>query len=296
MTARDYGFLLLTSPLGNPDRRPLTVAQFRELTGRARQMEKPLFDRDLTQQDLIAIGCGSSFTMRILDLLSQEEQLEWYLSKAKRANCVAITRLNEKYPGKLRCDLGLDSPASLWVKGNLSLLEKPKIALVGSRDLRRDNYAFAIAVGEQAALQGYTLVSGNARGADKTAQDACLAAGGTVISVVADELESHVRSSDNVLYLSENGFDLPFSSLRALSRNRVIHALGEKTFVAQCTNGKGGTWDGTVRNLQKGWSPVYCFDDGTPVVEELCQLGAKAVSQSHLLDIRGLETPVESLF
>ena len=31
MTGAEYGFLLLTSQLGNPDRKPLTVAQFREL-------------------------------------------------------------------------------------------------------------------------------------------------------------------------------------------------------------------------------------------------------------------------
>ena len=296
MTARDYGFLLLTSPLGDPERKPLTVAQFRELTRRARQMEKPLHDRELTQKDLVSIGCSSPLAQRILRLLCETEQLEWYLAKGKERNCTAITRLNGVYPGKLRTCLGLEAPATLWAKGNLSLFETPMIALVGSRDLRHDNYAFATAVGKQAAIQGYTLVSGNARGADKTAQDACLDSGGTVISVVADGLESHVRSSENILYLSEDGFDLPFSSARALSRNRVIHALGEKTFVAQCTSGRGGTWDGTVKNLQKNWSPVYCFDDGSQAVGLLIQQGAVPISQVQLQNIRELQKPILSLF
>ena len=296
MTARDYGFLLLTSPLGDPERKPLTVAQFRELTRRARQMEKPLYDRELTQKDLMSIGCSSTIAQRILQLLSETEQLEWYLAKGKERNCEAVTRLNERYPGKLRNCLGLDAPATLWAKGNLALLEKPTIALVGSRDLREENHHFAVAVGEEAARQGYTLVSGNARGADKTAQEACLAAGGTVISVVADELDSHVRRSENILYLSEDGFDLSFSPIRALSRNRVIHALGEKTFVAQCTSGKGGTWDGTVKNLQKNWSPVYCFDDGSQAVGLLIQQGAVPISQVQLQNIRELQNPILSLF
>lgn len=296
MTARDYGFLLLTSPLGNSERKPLTVAQFRELTRRARQMDKPLQNRELTRKDLMGIGCSSALAERILQLLSQTEQLEWYLSKGKQANCTPITRLNDQYPGKVRTCLGLEAPATLWAKGNMSLLDTPKISLVGSRDLRPDNHAFAAMVGQQAALQGYTLVSGNARGADQAAQDACLAHGGSVISVVADELVNHVRRSDNVLYLSEAGFDLPFSSLRALSRNRVIHSLGEKTFVAQCSFGKGGTWDGTIKNLQNNWSPVYCYSDSSKAMMHLCQQGATPISQTQLQNIAQLKNPTISLF
>lgn len=83
------------------------------------------------------------------------------------------------------------------------------IALVGSRDLCEENARFATELGAQVAKQGYTLVSGNARGADSTAQEACLAAGGQVVSIVSDPLMVH-RTRENVLYVSENGFDEPF--------------------------------------------------------------------------------------
>lgn len=296
MTARDQGFLLLTSCLGNPERKPLTVAQFRELTRNAQIMEKPLYDRELTEKDLVGIGCGHGFAKRVLELLSQTEQLNWYLTKAKQAGCGVITRLDERYPGNLRSSLGLDAPAALWVKGNTTLLENRRISLVGSRDLLSENRAFAAEVGRQAALQGYTLVSGNARGADKTAQESCLANSGTVICVVADTLESHVCRNESVLYMSEDGFDLPFSAIRALSRNRVIHALGEKTFVAQCTYGKGGTWSGTVKNLQKKWSSVFCCSDGSRAIRHLCGMGANAVIRSELSNIRELQTENISFF
>lgn len=296
MTARDYGFLLLTSHLGDPERKVLTVAQFRELTRRAQQMEKPLYDRELTQADLMAIGCNAAFAARIIRLLEQTELLEWYLAKGKKENCTPITRLSDQYPGKLRTCLGPNAPATLWAKGNTALLENPKVALVGSRDLFPDNRAFAAEVGKQAALQGYTLVSGNARGADKTAQEACLANGGSVISVVADALQTHARKSDSVLYLSEEGFDLPFSAARALSRNRVIHALGVKTFVAQSTCRRGGTWDGTVKNLQHNWSPVFCFDDHSQATTLLCQQGARGICLAQLQNIRELEPKFISLF
>lgn len=273
MNAREAGFLLLSSALGDPARKPLTTAQLRVLTARAAAMERPLAERDLTAPDLAAMGYGPDEAGRILRLLEDDGLLRRYLRRAKQADCVALTRVSRGYPGVLRRRLGLDSPGVLWAKGDLSLLEKPKISLVGSRDIAPENAEFAAEAGRQAARQGYVLVSGNARGADRIAQKACLGAGGQVISVVADELMKQERR-ENVLYLSEEGFDSPFTSVRALSRNRVIHALGEKVLVAQCTLGTGGTWSGTVRNLKEGWSPVFCFDDGSEGTRQLTQLGA----------------------
>lgn len=66
------------------------------------------------------------------------------------------------------------------------------------------------------------------------------------------------------MYLAEQAYDAPFSTPRALGRNYLIHAMGEKTLVAQCRAGSGGTWDGTTENLKHGWSPVFVHDDGTP--------------------------------
>ena len=40
--------------------------------------------------------------------------------------------------------------------------------------MRQENRTFAEEVGRQAALQGLTLVSGNARGADRAAQESCV--------------------------------------------------------------------------------------------------------------------------
>lgn len=295
MREAEQGFLLLTCPLGDPERGMLTTAQFRTLAKRAMQMEKPLDNRDMSKEDLIALGYGADFAERILALLSQTDLLEHYLHRSRLAGCQCISRIHENYPVKLRNSLGLDSSGSLWAKGDLSLLQQPMIALVGSRELRNENAYFARQIGIEAAQQGYVLVSGNARGADRTAQDACLEAGGKVISVLADELEKYpVR--ENLLYLSENGFDLPFTTQRALSRNRVIHALAQKTFVAQVTDGRGGTWDGTVKNLRFGWSPVFCYQDGTAGSGNLIQMGATPVEISDLQNLSILTSNTISFF
>jgi len=295
LRAAERGFLLLSSCLGDPMRKPLTTAQLRILSDRAWEMDFPTEQRELEMADLIALGYGRSMAARILKLLSDGMVLDHYLQIARRKDCVPLTRISEGYPLILRKRLGLESPGVLWAKGNIELLNDPKIALVGSRDLNGDNAAFAREVGEQAAKQGYTLVSGNARGADRTAQEACLNAGGSVIVVVADSLIQQ-RKRDRVLYLGEEDYDQEFSAQRALSRNRVIHALSEMTFVAQSGYQTGGTWDGTVRNLQGRWSDVFCFDDGTMAMQQLCQMGASTVTMQDLQELNKLQQGPTSLF
>jgi len=289
LTPRERGFLLLTGYLGDPERKPLTIAQFRDLARRMRMMEKPVDTRDLCPEDLLSIGCSRESAARILRLLSQEEHLEYYLQEGKRHGCHPITRISDGYPVQLRRMLGLDAPGVLWARGDRSLLEKPAIALVGSRDLAQENYDFAYEVGKQAALQGYTLISGNARGADRTAQQSCLDHGGNVISIVADELHKQPWQ-DNLLYLSKTGFDLEFTAYRALDRNTVIHAFGSRTFVAQCRLGKGGTWDGVKNNLRKDYTPVFCFRDGTAAMWELEQMGARLIDMAALQNISALQS------
>lgn len=288
MTAGEQGFLLLTGFLGDPLRKPLTVAQFRTLTARVRDMQKPSEERELTEMDLIAIGYSRDMAARILSLLASREQLDWYVQKGRQQGCYPITRVSDGYPLPLRKKLGADCPGSLWAKGDISILDGPSIALVGSRELRSSNKAFAREAGRQAALQGYALISGNARGADRTAQESCLEHGGRVISVVADALEK-CPARENVLYLSEEGFDLAFSAHRALSRNHVIHCLAQKVLVAQSRSGKGGTWSGTAKNLRHGWTPVFCYDDGSEAANELGHMGAVRIRMEDLENISALQ-------
>ena len=295
MRPQEAGFLLLTSKLGNPERKCLSTAQLRMLAQRIQAAERPETDRDLTFTDLMALGYGEEMARRIVALLEEEELLKFYLHRGEKRGCVPLSRVSQRYPKDLRLRLGLDATGCLWAKGDVSILEMPKVALVGSRDLLPENRRFAEEVGRQAALQGYALVSGNARGADRAAQEACLAAGGRVISVVADELDKQPHR-ERLLYLSEDGFAEEFSAARALSRNRVIHGLGCKTFVAQCSYQKGGTWDGTVKNLRFGWSPVFCFRDGSAATELLAQMGAELVEISELTQLDRLTKSEMSLF
>lgn len=290
MTGAQRGFLLLCCHLGDPQRRPLTVAQFRKLARLVRSGEKSGDDRELELSDLTRLGCAKEEAQRILSLLDEEERLDRYLSRGAKLGCIPLTPLSPGYPLRLLTALGDDAPACLWARGDLRLLEKPGVSLVGSRDLSPENSAFARQAGLEAAKQGLVLISGNARGADRTAQEAALAAGGAVISILADRLTDHAPGPDT-LYLSEEGYDLEFSAQRALSRNRCIHAMGQIAIAAQCTLRSGGTWDGSVKNLRFGWSPLYIFDDGSESAEVLEQMGAVKIGTQELKDLRNLPAP-----
>lgn len=282
-----WGFLLLCSHLGNPERRPLTTAQLRVLSQRV-QNHGPWEDPgDLTPKSLKALGYPEEFSERIVALLEEEELLSRYLQKAKNRKCVPITRQDPRYPQVLREKLGPDAPGTLWAKGDLRLLEEPMVALVGSRELEMPNSRFAMEAGLQAARQGYVLVSGNAVGADRTAQRACWKAGGKVICVVADALHSYLEAP-NVLYLSEEDYDMPFSPFRALHRNRVIHALGQGVLVAQSHFEQGGSWKGTRENLRCHWTPVFGFRDGSEAMSALQGMGAELIDRKALSDLGAL--------
>ena len=256
----------------------LSLAQARELSRRARAAgigeEDPF--RDVTVKDVRRLGYSEYEAGHIVSLLGRERQLDGYLLAAEKADVTVITRLDTRFPQRLREQLGARCPAALFCRGDLRLLQRPCISVVGSRHLASPGAQFAAQAGRLAAKEGFTLCSGDAMGADRTAQEACLRGGGSVLIFPATELV-YCPARENVLYAAEGGFELGFSAQRALGRNRFIHAMGEKTLVAQTGFGKGGTWSGSLDNLQHDYSPLFVFDDKSEGARALCARGATPV-------------------
>ena len=256
----------------------LSLAQARELSRRARAAgigeEDPF--RDVTVKDVRRLGYSEYEAGHIVSLLSRERQLDGYLLAAEKADVAVITRLDARFPQRLREQLGARCPAALFCRGDLELLQSVCVSVVGSRHLASPGAQFAAQAGRLAAREGFTLCSGDAMGADRTAQEACLRGGGSVLIFPATELV-YCPIRKNTLYVAEGGFELGFSAQRALGRNRFIHAMGEKTLVAQTSFGKGGTWNGSLDNLQHEYSPLFVFDDGSEGARALCARGATPV-------------------
>lgn len=286
MTATEQGVLLLCCALPDDEDRPLTLAQFQELGKRARALGSGGADplQELRTQELSRLGYDAEQSARILRLLSRQPRLERYLRRAQSVGIFPLTRLSSQFPARLRQTLGSRCPTVLFARGDTAVLSAPCISVVGSRELLPPGRAFAQTAGRLIAASGYTLCSGDAAGADRAAQEACLHAGGRAVIFPAGRL-TDCPVQKNVLYLSEQAYDEPFSVSRALSRNRLIHALGEKTLVAQCRVCHGGTWAGTTENLKHGWSPVFVRNDASEGTTALLARGAQPVETLSSLDV-----------
>lgn len=293
MTAAERGLLMLTCSLGDERAQPLTAGEMSAIRTLLQKKDLPP-DTPLTEALLRELGLDRALARRVPALLDRDRWLDAYLSAGARRGVQIVTRLSEHYPRRLLDALGDGAPWVLFCLGDPSQLTRESVSLVGSRDLYPMGEAFAARVGALAAEEGLVLCSGNARGADRSAQNACLRQGGRVTAVVAGAL-TECRPNGKVLYVSLDGYDCAFTTPRAHARNRVIHALGLAVFVAQCRLGAGGTWSGTTDNLRARCSPVYCHADGSLAAAELEKLGAALIAYEELNSLRGLLSAAKTI-
>src|SRR5439155_25867041 len=80
--------------------------------------------------------------------------------------------------------------------GELELLQRPSVAVIGSRNSDEAGRAFAGQIGGKPAAANLAVVSGGARGTDRLAMEGVLAADGAAIGAVADSWEATIRKSD----------------------------------------------------------------------------------------------------
>ena len=82
-----------------------------------------------------------------------------------------------------------DAPPLLFVAGDPSILEKPQLAMVGSRRASRPGMDTAAAFSRSLASAGFVITSGLALGIDGAAHQAALEVGGQTIGVLGTGLE-----------------------------------------------------------------------------------------------------------
>jgi DNA processing protein len=106
-------------------------------------------------------------------------------SAAARADAAGLRRVfwsDAAYPPLLSAIV--DPPPVLWLRGAATALERPAVAIVGSRA----GSAYALAVAEKLAAdlaeRGVAVVSGLARGVDSAAHRGALSANGVTIAVL----------------------------------------------------------------------------------------------------------------
>ncbi len=157
-----------------------------------------------------------------------------------------LALVDDAYP-RLLAEI-IDPPLALHVRGDASLLQRPAVAVVGSR--RASPYAINAArhLVRQLVAAGITIVSGLARGVDAAAHEAALAAGGTTIAVLGTGIDvvyprSNTRLFRDVaargLILSEFAPGTPPLPENFPIRNRVISGLCYGTVIVEATARSG---------------------------------------------------------
>jgi predicted Rossmann fold nucleotide-binding protein DprA/Smf involved in DNA uptake len=274
--------LLLTTRLGEVDEEPLSPAMFWSLVAAVPAPAELLATSagDIARRT----GLPQEESLRLARLLSGGTSLAFALERSERQGFVSVTPFDAAYPGRLRDRLGDQAPPVLFTVGVRELLSSEGIGVVGSRAVRPDAAAVAGEVAELAAADGRTVISGGARGVDERAMTAALGAGGHVVGYLADSLLRRVREPNTRRAVADGTSCLatpfapsaPFSAANALGRNKLIYASAGLTLVVACDLDRGGTWEGAVQALRRGYGSVAAWvgPGAGPGNERLVELGA----------------------
>ena len=137
---------------------------------------------------------------------------------------------SEKYSKILKLNLKTKlSPPLLYVKGNVDLLNEPSIAIVGSRKASGLSLNFTKKVAQNAVNNHEVVVSGFAKGVDRTALDSALEAYGRSIIVLPQGILTFTSGYKNyytqlvdgdILIVSTYHPKVPWSIGLAMGRNK----------------------------------------------------------------------------
>jgi DNA processing protein len=153
---------------------------------------------------------------------------------------VLLHRGEPPYPDRLmECS---DPPRRLWARGNLALLDRTCVAIVGTRRATAYGERVARELGRVLALAGATVISGLARGIDAAAHRGALDVGGATCAVLGTGLDvvypkGHAQLQAKIgemgLLLSELEPADPAHGGSFPRRNRIIAALASVTVVVE---------------------------------------------------------------
>lgn len=270
--------LLLTAPLivgrsvTSPDL--LAPREYKRLARRLIEIQREPADLMAPDADNLLKSCASVIEeARLKRLLGRASLLNQAIERWQAHDIWVISRADSAYPRRLKKRLREDAPAIIYGCGDMALLDSGGLAVVGSRHAGDELTMYATSVGRLAANARRTLVSGGAKGIDKSGMLGALNAGGKVIGVLADSLErkavdcnSHnMLREGNLALISPYDPNAGFNIGNAMQRNKLIYALSDAALVVSSDLRTGGTWSGAIEQLERfKFVPVYVRSTGTP--------------------------------
>ncbi len=140
-----------------------------------------------------------------------------------------------------------DPPAFLWAVGDLDLLERPSIAVIGARNASAHGRRMARILAEGFGEAGLVVVSGFARGIDAAAHEAalptgtvaCMAGGVDVIYPEENHALSERMRSEGGLFLSEAPPGMQPLARHFPRRNRIVSGLARGVVLVEAAARSG---------------------------------------------------------
>ncbi|MBM9593751.1 DNA-processing protein DprA [Roseitranquillus sediminis] len=195
-----------------------------------------------------------------------------------------------------------DPPPILWTLGDVRLLERPMVALVGARNASSLGLRMTRALAHDLSQAGWVVVSGLARGVDAAAHETALAGGtvaamaGGVDAVYPPENEGLAqRIAEQGLLLSEQPMGMKPTARHFPRRNRIVSGLARAVVVVEAAAKSGSLI--TARNaLDQGREvlavPGHPFDARAAGCNGLIRDGAVLVRDARdVLEVLGEAQP-----
>ena len=271
LTPNTQAILLLTAPLiagrGETSRDLLSLGEYNKLARILREKQKQPADLLAPDAHELIDVCARTFGRPRLDaLLGRGFLLSQAVERWSARAIWVISRADADYPKRPKARLKENAPPLLYGCGDLALLEKGGLAVVGSRHVDDELIGFTETVGRITAEAHRSIVSGGAKGIDRAAMHGALMAGGDVVGVLADSLEKAALARDNreplmdgrLVLISPYDPAAGFNVGQAMQRNKLIYALADAALVVTSDFEKGGTWTGAIEQLERlHFVPVF---------------------------------------
>jgi len=169
------------------------------------------------------------------------------LQRAAQTGLQALPRDSPAYPPRLRTLP--DHPLVLWVDGDVSVLGRSSVAVVGSRRASQSALDVARRLAADLAAVGLAVVSGLARGCDGAAHRGALDAGGITVAVLGSGADVIYPPEHDTLagaivrgggaVVSELVPGTPPLPMHFPARNRIISGLSRGVVVIEAGAGSG---------------------------------------------------------
>ena len=290
ISQNSQAILLLTAPLmagsGKGSSDVLTLGEYNRLTNRLRELKRKPADFLQPEPDELLISCQSAIDPgRLRRLLGRGFALSQAIEYWQARAIWVLSRADIVYPPILRTRLKEYAPSLLYGCGNISLVEKGGLAVVGSRHVGEELVEYAEKIGALTAHTEKNIISGGAKGIDQAAMRGALRSGGNAVGILSDSLEKTAMNREHrnlirdgkLLLLSPYDPNVGFNVGNAMQRNKLIYAFSDAALIVNSDLNEGGTWAGAKEQLDKyRFIPVFVRSIGTqsPGLDALRKKGA----------------------